>query len=107
MPNPEKASRPRSRPAQNPGSGGSATIQFGPAVLPRKGVFVVFCGPNLAFGQVSQKVLAPVADLVARAASADHFTGKNNSALELVMPAGTKLARLMVIGLGKEESPRD
>jgi leucyl aminopeptidase len=76
--------------------------------MPANGVLVVFSGQPLVFGTVTKRVLAPVANLVARAASADRFTGKSNSALDLVMPAGTRLARLVVMGVGKDESkPRE
>jgi leucyl aminopeptidase len=76
--------------------------------MPANGVLVVFSGQPLVFGTVTKRVLAPVANLVAWAASADRFTGKSNSALDLVMPAGTRLARLIVMGVGKDESkPRE
>jgi leucyl aminopeptidase len=93
---------------QEAGSPRSLTIKFGPPAMPKTGVLVVFCSQSLAFGTVAKKVLAPVASLLARAASADDFTGKNNSALDLVMPVGTGLSRLIVMGLGRDESkPRD
>ena len=38
---------------------------------------------------------------VARAAKAERFTGKSGSALELSVPEGLKVARLVVIGAGK------
>jgi leucyl aminopeptidase len=46
-------------------------------------------------------VLTPTGDLVARAAASEKFTGKSGSALDLVLPAGLDVARLVVIGLGK------
>src|SRR5215210_7190944 len=104
----KKSSHRRPRPTQDAGSASSLKITFEAPALPAKGVLVVFCGPSLAFGTVTKRVLAPVASLVARAASADRFTGKDNSALDLFLPAGTGLSRLIVIGLGKDESkPRD
>jgi leucyl aminopeptidase len=74
--------------------------------MPPKGVLVVFCGPRLAFGNATEKVLAPAARLLARAASAERFTGKSSSALDLAMPAGTSLSRLIVIGLGGDDTER-
>jgi leucyl aminopeptidase len=67
-----------------------------------RGVLIVFCGENLKFGPATQKVLAPLGDLVRRAAAADRFTGKNGSSLDIIAPAGLNLPRLIVIGTGKE-----
>ena len=67
-----------------------------------RGVLITFCGENLKFGPSTQKALAPVADLIRRAAAADHFTGKNGSALEIVAPSGLNVPRLVVIGAGKD-----
>src|SRR5580704_7905868 len=66
------------------------------------GVLVVFCGENLKFGTATQRALAPVGDLVRRAAAADRFTGKNGATLDIVAPAGLKLPRLVVVGTGKD-----
>jgi len=62
---------------------------------------VVFCDDGLKFGPATRKAIAPATGLVARAAKAERFTGKNGSALELVVPEGLKVARLVVIGVGK------
>ena len=67
-----------------------------------RGVLVAFCGENLKFGPAAQKALAPLGDLVRRAAAADHFTGKSGSALDIVVPAGLDAPRLVVIGTGKD-----
>jgi leucyl aminopeptidase len=108
MPKSKKSSNRRPQPRQDAGSPGSPQINFKGPAMPAMGVLVVFCGHGLAFGTVTKTVLGPVASLVARAASADRFNGKSNSALDLIMPAGTGLSRLIVIGLGKDESkPRD
>jgi len=66
-----------------------------------KGVLVVFCDDRLGFGPATRKALAATGDLVARAAKAERFAGKAGSAIELVMPEGLKLPRLLVIGTGK------
>ena len=42
---------------------------------------------------------------MARAAKAERFTGKSGSALELIVPEGLKVARLVVIGAGKGLRP--
>ena len=85
------------------------TLGFSSLATPPKGVLVVFCDDGLKFGSASRKALAPAGDLVARAAKAERFTGKNGSALELIVPEGLKLPRLIVIGIGKpdELKPKD
>src|SRR5690242_21098546 len=84
-------------------------LGFGPFTAPAKGVLVVFCDEGLRFGPATRKILGPVADQVGRAAKVERFTGKRNSTLELVVPAGLKAERLIVIGLGKtaELKPKD
>jgi leucyl aminopeptidase len=62
---------------------------------------VVFCDEGLRLGTVTRRLLGPAAELVARAAAADRFKGKNGSSLDLVAPADLKVARLVVIGCGK------
>src|SRR5262249_60367138 len=54
-----------------------------------------------ARGVTAQWALGGAADLVAGAAAAAGFTGKNGSALDIVAPAGLKVSRLTVIGIGK------
>jgi len=55
------------------------------------------------------KALASATGLVARAAKAEHFTGKSGSTLELSVPDGLKADRLVVIGTGKagDLEPKD
>jgi leucyl aminopeptidase len=73
-----------------------------------RGVLVVFCAENLKFGPATQRSLAPIADYVRRAAAADRFNGKSGTALEMVVPPGLNLPRLVVVGVGKSEAkPRD
>ena len=76
-------------------------LGFGPFVAPSKGVLIVFCDDGLKFGPATAKAIAPAAGLVARAAKAERFTGKSGAALELVVPEGLKVSRLVVIGAGK------
>jgi len=76
-------------------------LGFGPFAAPAKGVFIVFCGEGLRFGPATSKALGAVASLVARAGKAERFAGKSGSSLALIMPAGLKAGRLVVIGVGK------
>ncbi|MFN3657945.1 MAG: leucyl aminopeptidase [Pseudolabrys sp.] len=77
------------------------TLGFGPFAAPARGVLVVFCDEGLKFGPATRKALGPAADLAARAAKSERFTGKSGSALELIVPGGLKVSRLVVIGIGK------
>jgi leucyl aminopeptidase len=84
-------------------------LGFGPFNAPPKGVLVVFCDDGLKFGRATTKALGSATGLVARAAKAEHFTGKNGTSLELIVPAGLKVDRLAVVGVGKvaELTPKD
>ncbi len=87
-----------------------AALKFGFTPLARpRGVLVVFCEDNLKFGPATQRTLAPLGDLVRRAAAADRFTGKQGSSLDIVAPSGLNLPRVVVLGIGKESElkPRD
>ena len=72
-----------------------------PARIGASGVLIVFCDDGLKFGPATAKALGAAAGLVARAAKAERFTGKNGSTLELIVPEDLKVARLVVIGAGK------
>ena len=76
-------------------------LEFVPLATAPKGILVVFCEEGLKYGSAARKALAPTGDLMERAAAADHFNGKNGSALEILAPAGLDLARLVVVGVGK------
>jgi leucyl aminopeptidase len=66
-----------------------------------KGVLVLFCEEGIKLGSAARMAIAPTGDLVARAASADRFKGKNGAVLEIVAPAGLAASRLVVVGVGK------
>ena len=84
-------------------------LGFGPFAAPARGVLIVFCDDGLKFGSATRKALGSATDLVTRAAKAERFTGKKNTALELAVPAGLRVARLVVLGVGKtsELKPKD
>jgi leucyl aminopeptidase len=69
--------------------------------IPEKGVLVVFCDDALKLGAATRTMLGKAAELVSRAAQAERFTGKSGTALDIVLPAPLKLARLTVVGAGK------
>jgi len=76
-------------------------LDFGPIAVPSQGVLIVFCGERLKFGPATAKAIAPAAALIKRAADAERFNGKSGAALELIVPEGLPVSRLVVIGVGK------
>src|SRR5580704_5788728 len=79
-----------------------AALKFGFTPFGRmQGVLVMFCEENLKLGPAAERALAPMGDLLHRAAAADRFTGKSGSSLTIVAPAGLDVPRLVVIGVGK------
>ena len=80
---------------------GALKLEFGPISTPAKGVLILFCEEGVKFGSAARKALEPTGDLVARAAAADRFKGKNGSALDIVAPTGLQASRLVVVGVGK------
>jgi leucyl aminopeptidase len=76
-------------------------LGFSPFSASSKGVLILFCEEGLTFGAATRKALAPTGDLVQRAATADRFTGKSGSALDIVAPNGLPVSRLVVLGVGK------
>jgi leucyl aminopeptidase len=76
-------------------------LEFAPLGAAPKGVLIVFCDDGLKYGSAARKALEPTGDLTGRAAAAEHFKGKNGSALEIVAPAGLDVARLVGPGVGK------
>jgi leucyl aminopeptidase len=76
-------------------------IEFDRFKAPGKGVLIVFCDDALKIGAATGKLLGDAADLIARAAEADGFTGKSANTLDIIAPAGLKVSRLVVIGCGK------
>ena len=84
-------------------------LSFGPIAAPGGGVLIVFADDNLRFGPRTRSALGSAADMVARAAKAERFTGRSGTALDIVAPAGLKAARLVVMGTGKagERKPQD
>jgi leucyl aminopeptidase len=76
-------------------------LGFASFAVPSSGVLVVFCDDGLKFGTATTKALGGAVNLVTRAAKAERFTGKSGSVLELIMPEGLQVGRLVVIGAGK------
>ncbi|TMJ29390.1 MAG: leucyl aminopeptidase [Alphaproteobacteria bacterium] len=77
-------------------------IAFAAFATPTKGVLVVFMNGELRLGAATSKLLGRNHDLVARAASAEKFTGKLGAVLDFLAPAGLQAERLIVIGSGTQ-----
>src|SRR5438552_15287674 len=77
-------------------------IAFAAFATPTKGVLVVCMNGELRLGAATSKLLGRNHDLVARAASADKFTGKLGAVLDFLAPAGLQAERLIVIGSGTQ-----
>ena len=84
-------------------------LGFAPFLVPEKGVLIILTDDSLRFGPQSRALLKAAGELVDRAAEAAGFKGKLSSTLDLVFPASLKVARLVVLGVGKasELKPRD
>ncbi len=80
---------------------GDLKLEFAPLSVPPKGVLVLFCEEGLKLSAAARRFVAPTGDLVARAAAADRFKGKNGAALDIVAPPGLGVSRLIVVGVGK------
>ena len=76
-------------------------LAFGPLERPAAGTLIVFCEEGVKLGAGTRKLLGPAGDVVARAAAADRFKGKNGAVLDVVAPAGLDVSRLVVVGAGK------
>src|SRR3974390_961002 len=76
-------------------------LDFGAFAAPARGVLVVFCNDGANFGVATRRALGRSAGLGARGARAGRFSGKDGSVLELILPEGLKVGRLVVIGAGK------
>src|SRR5437660_850637 len=79
-------------------------LGFATIATPTKGVLIVLADEGLHLGAATREALEPAGDLVARAAAAERFRGKSGSTLDIVVPAGLKVSRLVVIGIGKDEA---
>jgi leucyl aminopeptidase len=69
----------------------------------------LFCEEGVRLGSDARRLIQGTGDLVARAAAADRFKGRNGSALDIVAPSGLPISRLVVVGVGKARDlkPRD
>src|SRR5262245_32800 len=87
---------------------GDAKLGFAPLATPSKGVLVVFTNEELRLGEGGRALLGGARDALVKVARAERFSGKMGATLDLIAPAGLKVARLVLIGTGQEPpKPRD
>ena len=79
------------------GGPGAAGAEEGASVL------VALAGENMALGPQTQRLTAPAAQAIERAARAAKFKGKVGSALDLLAPHGLGWDRLVVLGTAKKD----
>jgi leucyl aminopeptidase len=82
---------------------GAIKLGFARFAQPSQGVLFVFTDPGLALGKASRAVLGEAGGLLERIGRAERFSGKSGAALEILAPAGLKVARVIFIGIGKDE----
>jgi leucyl aminopeptidase len=76
-------------------------LEFGNLGAPAGDVLVLFCEEGIKFAASSRGRVERLSGQIKRAASAERFTGKNGSALELAAPGEIDVSRLIIIGLGR------
>lgn len=78
-------------------------IDFQPLGPVSGGDLVVFVGDDLKPGEAAQRLGPEVGALIARAAPAERFKGKPQTALSIAAPGGIAADRLIAVGIGGEE----
>jgi leucyl aminopeptidase len=78
-------------------------VVFANPGLPANGVLVVGVADGVKLGTSAQALDRKMRGGLTRAVKASRFKGKKGQSLTLLVPAGTKLDRLLLVGLGKAE----
>ncbi len=76
-------------------------ISFSRLELPATGVVVVGVNEDRVPSSSAESLNAALGGLVRRAMEASRFRGKKDQTLAILAPAGSELARLQLLGLGK------
>ena len=79
-------------------------ITFSKTALPTQGTAVVVVPEGGKLGPIAAKLDAQTKGTLTRAMKAAGFTGKREKTLVIVAPAGTKLNRVILIGVGNAKS---
>jgi leucyl aminopeptidase len=78
-----------------------ATVSFANKTAPAEGVAVVFAGEGGKLSQTALNFDKKSKDQLTRAADITGFKGKKDQSVDLIAPQGLKLARLVLVGVGK------
>ncbi|PTW60433.1 leucyl aminopeptidase [Breoghania corrubedonensis] len=77
------------------------SIGFSKPAVPKKGVAVVFTDESLSLGAAASEIDAASDGAITRAMKVAGYKGAAMAGLDIVAPAGVKLERIAVVGLGK------
>ena len=77
------------------------SIGFSKPAAPKKGTAVVFTDETLSLGAAASEIDAATDGAITRAMKVAGYKGASMASLDIVAPAGAKLDRIAVIGLGK------
>jgi leucyl aminopeptidase len=80
-------------------------IGFTSLKMPAEGTLVVLAGDKRRFGPAIAELDQQTGGQVMRAVEVMKFEGGEKESIDLISPAGTRLARLVVIGLGAFKDP--
>jgi leucyl aminopeptidase len=76
-------------------------ISFANLTAPSEGVVVVFAGEGPKLTSAAQEFDKKSKGVLSRAAEISDFKGKKDATVDLLVPAGLKLSRLILVGMGK------
>jgi leucyl aminopeptidase len=79
----------------------SPKITFAERAVPTSGTLVLLAGADFALSPAGEELDQAGDGALARAAKVAKFTGKSGATLDVLAPAGTSLARILIVGLGK------
>ena len=79
------------------------SIGFSKPAAPKKGTAVVFTDETLSLGAAASEIDAATDGAITRAMKVAGYKGASMASLDIVAPAGAKLDRIAVIGLGKAD----
>ncbi|MCA1909296.1 MAG: leucyl aminopeptidase, partial [Magnetospirillum sp.] len=75
-------------------------ISFAKPQLPDQGAVIVGVLENKVFSPTAQALDDLAGGGIARAVDASKFTGKKDQTLTILAPVGTKVSRVVLVGLG-------
>jgi leucyl aminopeptidase len=85
----------------------SVKVDFAPLAAPKGATFVIFVGADLKIPKPVAELAPALADLLAGAAATARFSGKPQSALDILSPRGLDSPRLLAIGVGGAKEAKE